>query len=420
MKKIITLFVLSLICSAAVKAEDRLMLKTATTFLFNQYYPNETILQNEAGTATSMNFGLGLYLACQGNSSAGARTYKTELKNIQTITLSDNCTAEGDADVFDKGSYIGVSTNATGVARYNTAPSTGNMYSSFGFRTEIAGTVYALVKGTFKDSESRQVVLIDCTANDDKACKTLDAVTPADGSTYYMLKATTVAKGIYQIHSTIGGGCTVYAIKFVPDSDNKDRHSYTVNLTNGMATFSSANNCSVPEGCKAYKVKTVNSNNVEMESIADIPANTGVIIKADDPTTTSVEIKSIANASKKSSLLTANVASYALPATYTVSSKNYTNYILVKDGNNIVFAPSTGTGSVGANKAYLRIEKASSESGAKSLNINFDGDNTTGIATISLPMGDRGLGEAFNLLGQKVSGASKGIVVKNGRKYLIK
>lgn len=421
MKKLLSLLLLSVICSLGVKAEDRLQLKTATTFLFNQYYPNGTILQNNGSTATNMNFGLGLYFACQGNAT---RTYMTELKNIQTITLSENCSDE-DATVFDKGSYIGISTNAPGVQRFNTAPSSSDkpMYSSFGFRTEVPGTIYALVRGTYTNTETRQVVLVDCTkrSDDQTDVVTLDAVTPDANyaSTYYMLKAQSVGAGIFQIHSTVKGACTVYAIKFVPDTDNRERHSYTVNLVNGMATFSSANNCSVPDGCKAYKVSAINNDNVTLETVADIPANTGVIIKANDPSTTSVEVKSIVSASKKSSLLTANVAPYALPAIGNVGNKSYTNYILVKEGDNIVFAPSNGTGSVGANKAYLRIEKTA-ESSAKSLKMNFEDNTATGINAVTGNNASANDGISYNLLGQKVSSTSKGIVIKNGRKYIVK
>lgn len=411
MKKLFSLLVLSVICSLGVKAQDRLQLKTATTFLFNQYYPNEIILQNNGSTATNMNFGLGLYFACQGN---GTRTYTTELKNIQTITLSENCSVE-DATVFDKGSYIGISTNTTGVQRFNTAPSNGTMYSSFGFRTEVPGTIYALVKGTYKSGETRQVVLVDCTkrSNEQTDAVTLDAVTPDAnyGTTYYMLKAQSVGAGIFQIHSTVGGACTVYAIKFVPDSDNRERHSYTVNLVNGMATFSSANNCSVPDGCKAYKVSAINNDNVTLETVADIPANTGVIIKANDPSTTSVEVKSITSASKKSSLLTANVAPYALPAIGNVSTKSYTNYILVKEGDDIVFAPSTGSGTVSANKAYLRVENTSA--GAKSRMLFFS--ESTGINSIKTGINTND--SHYNIMGQKISKNHKGIIIINGRKY---
>lgn len=55
---------------------------------------------------------------------------------------------------------------------------------------------------------------------------------------------------------------------------------------------------------------------------------------------------------------------------------------------------------------------------ARSLGVNFIDDETTGIETINRePLT---VNQMYNLAGQRVSAAHKGLVIKNGRKYLVK
>jgi len=75
---------------------------------------------------------------------------------------------------------------------------------------------------------------------------------------------------------------------------------------------------------------------------------------------------------------------------------------------------------IGENKAYIKnmedvptVEDASS---AKSMTVNFDGE-TTGINSATL---DSENGDIYNLRGQKVNKAQKGVYIQNGRKVVIK
>ena len=88
-----------------------------------------------------------------------------------------------------------------------------------------------------------------------------------------------------------------------------------------------------------------------------------------------------------------------------------------KDGV-IGFRQPAGT-SIGANKAYLLVTTPSGGSTAPELVIGIDDDETTGIngvkadnADVNAPM--------FNIAGQRVSNNAKGLVIKNGKKYMLK
>ena len=89
---------------------------------------------------------------------------------------------------------------------------------------------------------------------------------------------------------------------------------------------------------------------------------------------------------------------------------NKTNYIL-KDG---AFHPTSG-GTVKANKAYLQIP---TNAAREMLTISFE-DETTGVAEVRSKMED-GRGEAYDLQGRKVAQPTKGLYIKNGKKYIIR
>lgn len=171
------------------------------TWMFDQFVHSGTALQNPANESASLYLN-GLYLAVQNNSTAGARKYTAARENVTAITKSSNCS---DADVtasgFTTGNYMGLTANAAGTLRYNNAPSNGTGYSAFGFRTAYAGTIYALVKGTWANNDPRSIILYDCTKNNDGNAVVIDQVAPTSGfaSEWYLLKGTAVADGIYHL-----------------------------------------------------------------------------------------------------------------------------------------------------------------------------------------------------------------------------
>ena len=72
--------------------------------------------------------------------------------------------------------------------------------------------------------------------------------------------------------------------------------------------------------------------------------------------------------------------------------------------------------SIGAYRAYLTPGQNAE---ARMISIVFNDDMTTGIGNItSAPSKDEGV--AYNLAGQRVANGYKGLVIKNGKKYIIK
>ena len=111
------------------------------------------------------------------------------------------------------------------------------------------------------------------------------------------------------------------------------------------------------------------------------------------------------------------IGNFSFNSNATSGSLTFESAALIdNDGATVAEFRKTSSGTLAANKAYLKI---SSSSGAPSLSISFDGmGNTTGISNVQKTVveDDR----IYNLNGQEVKNAGKGIFIKNGKKYIIK
>ena len=177
-------------------------------------------------------------------------------------------------------------------------------------------------------------------------------------------------------------------------------------------------NASIPSGVEAYTGSlSDDEKTLVLSKINDgvIPAKTGVLVKSTvagnytfnqsttDPSATSV-LKGVTTATEVSAL----------------EVEGKTVLTLGTKGGVIGFRKPAGT-SIGANKAYLLVTTTtpSGGAGAPELVIGIDDDETTGIngvnadnAYVDAPM--------FNIAGQRVSNNAKGLVIKNGKKYMLK
>ena len=394
------------------------------TWTFDQFVHSGIALQNPAGSSATLCID-GLWLAAASNASEGSNKYSTQRENVTAITKSTKCSDEDvTASGFTTGNYMAVYTNRTGTLKFNTAPSGGSGNCAFGLRFNGPGTIYALVKGTYKASEGRSVAIYDCTKRDDHTEATKeDEVTPTSNSSeWYLLKAIVPASGgIYQIMSTVGGSCYVLGITFIPGTEAAGKNQYDVTLTDGFATYSAAYPCDVPTGVKAYVASSIENGKIMLAEVSEIPANTGVILKADDPETTSVKMKNklATNYAVGTNRLTPNIGAYALPVSgKDKTTTDYKNYILVKQGEKIVFAPTDGTGNVGANKAFLHVKESEvPTAGAPSLEFVF-GSETTGIESVKKDTVNDN--RYYNLSGQEVAQPTRGLYIVNGRKVVLK
>lgn len=158
-------------------------------------------------------------------------------------------------------------------------------------------------------------------------------------------------------------------------------------------------------GLEAYTA-AVSESTVTLTKVNDVPANTGVVLKAAAET---YDIPVIASSETAKGDLEGN----ATAATAFDAFDGYTLYILTKDGDNDAqFNPMT-SGSLAAGKAYLKISNATP---ARSLKVVF-ADETTGINSINADAKAEGV---YNMNGQRVANPAKGLYIVNGKKVIIK
>lgn len=188
------------------------------------------------------------------------------------------------------------------------------------------------------------------------------------------------------------------------------------------ATFYPPFDVTLEPGVKAYTVSASGSKLVT-DLIADgdasnnvIPAHTPVLIKTSSAYTKTYKDKYAST--KRPSASTSNLLVGTLPpaATLAPSNDDYINYVLQYRGGwtswySVVFNTSTSTyNSLPAFRAYLSTDIASSA--VKEL---FD-QLATDIGRINDD--ENNAEKTYNLQGQPVSDSYRGIVIRNGRKYL--
>ena len=175
----------------------------------------------------------------------------------------------------------------------------------------------------------------------------------------------------------------------------------------GYATFYGESTCALPGGVEAYYVSATTSEKATLTSISNIPANQGVILHGAESiyqlyttneTAASVEGNKLSGSTSRQQITE-------------VSDK----YVLYNNGGSPEFRKITANTYLDAYKCYL----STSSAGAPSLSISFDGmGNTTAISNVQKTVVEDN--RIYNLNGQEVKNAGKGIFIKNGKKYIIK
>lgn len=185
------------------------------------------------------------------------------------------------------------------------------------------------------------------------------------------------------------------------------------------STFYASNNRLLPEGVTAYAVKSNNDGRAQLVKVADggqvIPGGQGYLLST---------------ANENGFCLTpSDGEAVAVPAenllmgsdeAKTFDDASYKYYILGKSGEDYGFYWQKGTDGTrvnnAAHKAFLRVPASS---GAKFLSFTF-GEETTGINGITASDAEQNGTALYNLAGQRVAKGYKGLVIKNGKKYLVK
>ncbi len=189
--------------------------------------------------------------------------------------------------------------------------------------------------------------------------------------------------------------------------------------TTYWSTFYASNNRLLPEGVTAYAVKSNNDGRAQLVKVAKggqvIPGGHGYLLSTANengfcltPSDGEAVVAPVVN------LLMGSDEAKIFDDT------SYKYYILGKSGEDFGFYWQKGTGGTGvknaAHKAFLRVPASN---GAKFLSFTF-GEETTGINGITASDAEQNGTALYNLAGQRVAKGYKGLVIKNGKKYLVK
>lgn len=371
---------------------------------FNQYEYDTTNQETVIGTDAKgvVNFN-GLFVHWDGN-----RNFKARVPN-STKMMIYNSSATSTVP-----SLVSVDADNSDVA-----------VTGFAYKTPCAGvfTIKVYAANTGRDIS----IYSDATL----ANYILDDASSASSHTY--------TKGFHTLTYSAAGEETLYIVprggavyfdefKFVPTFAGTATKNITIGSA-GKATFCAPQSYDLPAGLKAYIVSAASLTKLTatLTEIDEIPACTGVILvgNAGNYTLTS---KEATTTNVESNLLQANVGNYNLPKTKGV----YINYTLAANG----FVQSTGNGTLGMGKAYLRVDgSAYGSNNAKQLSFDFLTGEATGILGIEILPGNTvndnesignntinngGSNKVYSITGQQVGNGYKGVVIKNGKKYLYK
>lgn len=176
--------------------------------------------------------------------------------------------------------------------------------------------------------------------------------------------------------------------------------------SNGYATFASPYNVKLPTGVTAYTAK-VSGNYVNFTKVegSEIPANTGVLLEGTGEITLDVIATAAALGANDFKVNTSG-------ATFT-AAENTTYFAMVKDSDPLKFGTvNPSSVAIPANKAYLAVVGNSEAR----LTVSFGGE-TTGIKAVENVEAGKAI---YNLNGQRVEKAQKGVFIMNGKKTIVK
>lgn len=174
----------------------------------------------------------------------------------------------------------------------------------------------------------------------------------------------------------------------------------------GFASFSSAKALDFTgTTIKAYVATAAADGVVTMSRVNKVPANTGLIIQG---TTASVPV-----VDGEAETIAKNLLMPGTGANVLASTEGTYHYVFAKQSDKFGFYNLTADTKVEKGKAYLETTTALTAE-ARLVFV----DETTGIANVNSQMND--VKSIFNLNGQRVEKAQKGLFIINGKKVLVK
>jgi len=187
-------------------------------------------------------------------------------------------------------------------------------------------------------------------------------------------------------------------------------------LAQGVGTFSCSQdlNFTGNDELKAYIAAGYNKadNIVLLVRVYDVPAGTGIYLKGNAGVTYKIPYST--SQSYYVNMLKANLTEGPIAKT----DGDMSNFLLnKKNGEYGFFAPSESA-TLGAQKAYLQVPTSFINGTADAIGIAFEDDETTNIRDFELFT--NGNDRLYNLKGQRIEKAGRGVYIKNGKKVVIK
>lgn len=392
-----------------------------TMWKFSEYY-NWDDSQGEngthspvtlAGTNANINYD-GLYLHTSSTSGANIQT------GVHNITSPIGASGESLTPPFVRLQFA----KTSGTVGTETAGADKNI-DGVAFNAMGAGTVYVQARGQKYDGEKNRS--LDLYFNGENVRSQLYNTTDIYTLTYH-----NEGQGTYYFKGN-SGIWNVAAVYFVPDVEQPMSRTVTIGST-GWATFSASQNYDLPDGLKAYYVKSYSGGRAIVQEISDIPNNTGVLLEGTPGTEYTLTSKATATA-VEGNMLVANIGSFALPKSVkrrveVGTSKDFTNHILVAENGSAKYGRTSGIGTLGGNKSYLQIPTELLPANSQNAKIAFGlFEDITGIDNVNV--NDNANDNAiYDLSGRKVADncqlsivncqLTKGIYIINGKKIVVK
>lgn len=185
-----------------------------------------------------------------------------------------------------------------------------------------------------------------------------------------------------------------------------------------VSTYYSTNalDFSLVKGVKAYIVSSYNSatGQVRLTCVKNIPANTGVIVKAEAGT------YEIPVGESTTSIDNNMLKGVTTPTIMHKVDGQYTNFILAQKNGDVGFYYVKDGSTLAANKAYLPLPTASLNFGVGArLSIVFEEEENDDATAIQEVM-EEAQPSIYNLNGQRLESLQRGINIVDGKKVLVK
>ena len=389
-----------------------------TLWTFDQYYPG-TLLPGGSGTDSDRHMEYaGLYINGMSHASSPHAVSVANGSSYAQSTI-----AEKTVNMVSCLSFVGPQNSDL----KNNRSASSYTADCVAFQAGVAGTVYVDIAG---NSGSDRTFNIYVASGSGSESATKNTTTMTSGRSVI---SASVTEGASVFISVSAGSWSLYAVKFVPTSEASTNKVITMSDM-GVMTFSDTHAWTLPAGLKAYTLRALTNGKpatYEIASGSTIPAMTAVILQGEhgqNYTLTSADVTGAGTQDGSTALAMNNmlrpvIKDYNLPASNTIgtgTNNTWYNFILVKDGDNMVFKQSSGSGNITAGKAFyaVRSDLVNFPSGDAHIFLDLGSNETTSIEKVKNNMSEEA--HIFDLQGRRILQPSKGLYIVNGKKVIIK